>query len=83
MPVHLTICLEKKYKYIIKINTTIFRLKLTPEFYQDQKFENVSLENWRSYPFNRIAFSNIEKILPISIIEKGSNSSNTKIKYEN
>ena len=55
---------------------------MTPEFYQDQKFENVSLENWRSYPFNRIAFSNIEKILPVSIIKKGNNNSNTTFKYQ-
>jgi len=82
LPVHPTICLEKKYKYIIEIRTTILRFKLTSEFYQDQKFENVSLENWRSYPFNRIAFSNIEKILPISIIKKGNNNSNTTFKYQ-
>ena len=51
--------------------------------YQDQNFKGISLENWRSHPFNRTAFSNIERILPIAIIEKGNNSSNTKIKYEN
>ena len=82
MPVQPTICLEKKYKYVIEISATVLRLKLTSEFYQDQKFENVSLENWRSYPFNRIAFSNIEKILPISIIKKGNNNSYTNFKYQ-
>ena len=56
---------------------------MTSKFYQDQNFKGVTLKNWRLYPFNRTAFSNIEKILPISIIEKGSNSSNTNIKYEN
>ena len=56
---------------------------MTSKFYQDQNFKGVTLKNWRLYPFNRTAFSNIEKILPVSIIEKGSNSSNTNIKYEN
>ena len=56
---------------------------MTSKFYQDQNFKGVTLKNWRLYPFNRTAFSNIEKILPVSIIEKGNNSSNTNIKYEN
>ena len=55
---------------------------MTSKSYQDQNFNGISLENWRSYPFNRTAFYNIEKILPITIIEKGSNSSNALSKHE-
>ena len=55
---------------------------MTSKSYQDQNFNGISLENWRSHPFNRTAFYNIEKILPITIIEKGSNSSNALSKHE-
>tara|TARA_S200000501_G_scaffold141143_1_gene133387 strand:+ start:2229 stop:3425 length:1197 start_codon:yes stop_codon:yes gene_type:complete len=42
----------------------------------------INLNNWRTHPYNRVAFSNIEKILPISIIKKGNNSVRFKNKFE-
>jgi len=39
---------------------------------------DISLKNWRVNPFNRVAFSNVEKILPISVIKKGKQSLNIK-----
>ena len=43
---------------------------------------DINLNNWRTHPYNTIAFSNIEKILPISIIKKGNNSVRFKNKFE-
>ena len=43
---------------------------------------DINLNNWRTHPYNRIAFSNIEKILPTSIIKKGNNSVRFKNKFE-
>ena len=43
---------------------------------------DINLNNWRTHPYNRIAFSNIEKILPTSIIKKGNNSVSFKNKFE-
>ena len=43
---------------------------------------DINLNNWRTHPYNRIAFSNIEKILPTSIIKKGINSVRFKNKFE-
>ena len=43
---------------------------------------DINLNNWRTHPYNRIAFSNIEKILPTSIIKKGNNIVRFKNKFE-
>ena len=43
---------------------------------------DINLNNWRTHPYNKIAFSNIEKILPTSIIKKGNNSVRFKNKFE-
>ena len=44
--------------------------------------QSFSLNNWRTYPHNRIAFSNVKSILPVSIIEKGEKLQNFQSKLE-
>ena len=39
---------------------------------------DVSLNNWRTCPYNRVAFSNVDRILPVSVINKGEQSLNLK-----
>ena len=43
---------------------------------------DISLKNWRVNPFNRVAFSNVEKILPVSVIKKGKLSLNIKENFD-
>ena len=48
----------------------------------DYKNQSFSLSNWRTYPHNRIAFSNVKSILPVSIIKKGEKPKNIQSKLE-
>ena len=42
----------------------------------------ISLKNWRTHPYNRIAFSTVDKIIPYEVIHKGTKeiSFHSKIK---
>ena len=42
-----------------------------------------TLDNWRTYPYNQLAFSNVKKILPTAIIDKGIKESDIKSDLEN
>jgi len=48
----------------------------------DNTNQGFSLSNWRTYPHNRIAFSNVKSILPVSIIKKGEKPKNIQSKLE-
>ena len=42
-----------------------------------------TFDNWRTYPYNQLAFSNVKKILPTAIIDKGIKESDIKSDLEN
>ena len=42
-----------------------------------------TLDNWRTYPYNQLAFSNVKKIIPTAIIDKGIKESDIKSDLEN
>ena len=45
---------------------------MTNNLYKNAHDNEISLENWRTYPYNRIAFSKIDNILPYEVIHKGT-----------
>ena len=57
-----------------------FKMKLDDQSKTNN--QSFSLNNWRTYPHNRIAFSNVKSILPVSIIEKGEKLQNFQSKLE-
>ena len=44
---------------------------MTSNLHKNAQDFKISLENWRTYPYNRIAFSTVDKILPYKVIHKG------------
>ena len=50
--------------------------------HNDKNSQSFSLSNWRTYPHNRVAFSNVKNILPVSIIKKGEKTKNVRSKLE-
>ena len=45
---------------------------MTNNLHKNVQGDKISLENWRTYPYNRIAFSKIDNILPYEVIYKGT-----------
>ena len=44
---------------------------MTNNLYKNVKENKISIENWRTHPYNRIAFSKVDNILPYEVIHKG------------
>ena len=42
-----------------------------------------TLDNWRTYPYNQFAFSDVKKIIPTALINKGTKENNFKSDLEN
>ena len=57
-------------------------ITLISDNYPKNENQEISLNNWRNHPYNRVAFSNIEEILPVSIIKKGKNSISFRYKSQ-
>ena len=45
---------------------------MTNNLNKNAQNNEISLKNWRTHPYNRIAFSNVDKILPYEVIHKGT-----------
>ena len=45
---------------------------MTNNLHKNVQGDKISLENWRTHPYNRIAFSKVDKILPYEVIHKGT-----------
>ena len=49
---------------------------MTNNLHKNVQGDKISLENWRTHPYNRIAFSKVDKILPYEVIHKGTKKIN-------
>ena len=45
---------------------------MTNNLHKNVQGDKISLENWRTHPYNRIAFSKVDNILPYEVIHKGT-----------
>ena len=45
---------------------------MTSNLHKNVQGDRISLENWRTHPYNRIAFSKVDNILPYEVIHKGT-----------
>jgi len=48
----------------------------------DKNAQSFTLSNWRTSPYNRLAFSNVNSIIPVAKIKKGEYSKNFQSKLE-
>ena len=45
---------------------------MTNNLKKNARNNEISLKNWRTHPYNRIAFSKVDNILPCEVIHKGT-----------